>query len=64
MTKYTLKMISTEIDCISEQIAILDPDNPIESNVIERLFYRWDYLDHLLERAFISARRSNFRIIH
>ncbi len=64
MTKYELKAISTEIDCISEQLSILDPDNPIENQMRERLLYRWDFLDYQLEQAFLSARNRSFRIIH
>ena len=64
MTKLELKAISTEIDCISEHLSILNPDNPIENQIREQLLYRWDFLDHQLEQAFLSARDRSFRIIH
>ena len=63
MTNAELNKISEEIDHISEQISILDPDNPIENTLRENLFHRWDALDHQLNRALIFARRNNIKIV-
>ena len=63
MTNAELNDISKEIDCISEQLSILDPDNAIENKLREQLFHRWDFLDYKLDCALISARRNNLKII-
>ena len=63
MTNAKLNEISEEIDHISEQISILDPDNAIENSLRELLFHRWDTLDHQLDRALISARRNNLKVV-
>ena len=63
MTNAELNKISEEIDHISEQISILDQDNTIENSLRENLFHRWDALDHQLDRALISAKRNNLKIV-
>ena len=63
MTNLELNKISEEIDHISEQISILDPDNTIENSLREHFFHKWDVLDHQLDRALISAKRNNLKIV-
>ena len=63
MTSAELNEISKEIDQISDQISILDPDNAIENSLRENLFHRWDVLDHQLDCALISAKRNNLKIV-
>ena len=64
MTTTELNEISKEIDHISEQISILDPNNSIEGSLRDRLFHRWDFLDYQLDCALIAARRNNLKIVN
>lgn len=63
MTNIELDAISNEIDDISKQLNILDPDNAIESTLREHLLHRWDFLDHQLECALIAAKRREIYFV-
>ena len=63
MTKYELNEISQERKYISNQLYILDPDNPIESQEREILLQRLDFLEYKIDCALLSIRRNRLRIV-
>lgn len=63
MTKHELNEISQERKYISNQLYILDPDNPIENQKREWLLQRLDFLEHKIDCALLSIRRNRLRIV-
>lgn len=63
MTKAELKQISLERKEISKRLAILDPDNVIESQEIDRHLYRLSFLKHQIDYALMTIKSKKFRIV-
>ena len=63
MTKHELNEISQERKYISNQLHILDPDNPIENQKREWFLQRLDFLEHKIDCALLSIRRNRLRIV-
>ena len=63
MTNEELDKISKEINCISQHLSMLDPDDVHEHKLREQLFQRWDFLDHQMACALMSAKRRLLRIV-
>ena len=58
MTKAELKEISSEREQISKRLAVLDPNNAIESQERRMLFLRLDHLEHLIDCALIEIKHK------
>ena len=63
MTKKELNDISKEIDSLSRRASILSSGNAIESQALRCLLKRWDFLDHQLDVALITARKNRLRLV-
>ena len=63
MTKAELKQISLEREEISKRLTVLDSDNAIESQEIDRHLHRLDFLKNQIDCALIAIRRKRFRVI-
>ena len=63
MTKAELKKISLEREKISKRLAVLDPDNAIESQEIDHHLHRLDFLKYQISCALIAMKRKRLRII-
>ena len=63
MTKHELNKISQERKYISNQLNILDSDNPIENQKREWLLQRLDFLEYQIDCALLSIRRNRLRIV-
>ena len=63
MTKAELKKISLEREAINERLAVLDPDNPIESQEIDRHLHRLDFLEYQIDCSLIQSRRQRLKLV-
>ena len=63
MTKAELKQISLERKEISKRLAILNPDNAIESQEIDHHLYRLSFLKHQIDSALMAIKRKKFRMV-
>ncbi len=63
MTKHELNEISQERKYISNQLYILDPNNPIENQKREWLLQRLDFLEYKIDCTLLSIRRNRLRIV-
>ena len=61
MTKAELKQISLEREEISKRLTVLDPDNAIESQEIDRHLHRLDFLKYQIDCALVDIKRKKLK---
>lgn len=63
MTRQELSEITTERKYIDSRLDVLDPDNLIENQEMERLLQKLDFLEYKLNFALKENRRERLKVV-
>ena len=63
MSSEELDRISKEVDCLSEYLLLLDPNDAMERQLRNHLWSRWNYLRSQVKGAMSEIRRRRFQVV-
>ena len=63
MTSEELDRISKEVDCLADYLLLLNPLDPMEQELREHLWKRWNFLRSQIKSSLLEARRRRFHVV-